>query len=257
MRRSSARATPPDEADQLDKSAAPKIPTRVSIKGGPSSIQLLNRFFRPQLDAELDITMDSTKSNGALTGFVETSRAFTIRYLNRDITVEGVAILMRPEIQTDAQFSMDRAGYHVVADFTQRAGRSRIDLWSEPLLSEDEIVSLMLYGQPRSSVTADQDSSVGNAQAAMSSQALGIFSLWAFASTPIEAVLYDPATKTYQAVIRLPGGVTASIGNNWEDEQQVALSKSLGRHWAVSTELIEGTDGTKRAGTMLRWRKRY
>jgi hypothetical protein len=235
----------------------PKVPTRVTIQGGPSSIQLLNRFFEPELDAEIDVTMDSTRNKGALTGVVETSKAFTIHYLNRDITVEGIAIILRPELQVDAQFSMDRAGYHVIADFTQRAGRSRIDLTSEPLLSEDEIVSLMLYGQPRSSVTADQDSSVGSAQAAMSSQALGIFSLWAFASTPIEAVLYDPATKTYQAVVRLPGGVTASIGNNWEDEKQVALSKSIGKNWAISTELIQGANDVNRAGTMLRWRKRY
>jgi hypothetical protein len=91
----------------------------------------------------------------------------------------------------------------------------------------------------------------------MSSQALGIFSLIAFASTPIETVLYDPATKTYSAVVRLPGGVVASIGNSWEDERQVALSKSIGRNWAISTELIQDANGVNRGGTMLRWRKRY
>jgi hypothetical protein len=235
----------------------PAMPTRITIQSPPGAIQLLNRFFTPEMPGQVDLAIDTSSQFAALKGIVQTSAPFTFNYLNRSISVDRIAIRFQPAIEIEARISMKRGGYKVMANFTQAAGRSKIELTSAPLLSEDEIVSLILYGVPRTSVTADQDQSVGSAQAAMSSQALGIFSLIAFASTPIETVLYDPATKTYSAVVRLPGGVVASIGNSWEDERQVALSKSIGRNWAISTELIQDANGTNRGGTMLRWRKRY
>jgi hypothetical protein len=231
------------------------FPVLVSVKGGPGSIALLNRFFDPVLLAGIDLSTDS--DSGALAGSVTLSTPFRIHYLNRAINLERLDLKFRPAVETVAVISMDRSGYHISATLHQGDGKTQVSLSSSPPLQDDEIVSLLLYGMPKNSISSEQSRSVGSAQAAMGSEALGIFSFWAFASTPIESVLYDPATQTYSAVVSLPGGVTASIGSSWENERQLALSKSLGRNWAVSTEIIKDASGVDRGGTLLRWRKSY
>jgi hypothetical protein len=234
---------------------SPSFPLSLTIKGPPGSIILLNRFFDPRLTAGIDLA--SEPENGELKGAITVSAPFDIHYLNREIRLEKLAIELKPAIETTAIVSMERGGYKILATLNQGSGKTKISLGSVPPLGQDEIVSLILYGVPKNSISSEQTRSVGSAQAAMSSEALGIFSFWAFAATPIESVLYDPETQTYSAVVRLPGGVVASIGSNWENERQVALSKSLGRNWAVSTELIKDSDGVDRGGTLLRWRKSY
>lgn len=240
------------------KIAAPtsnRAPIALSIKGAPGSIVLLNRFFEPNLKAGVDLVTDPATET--FKGSVGISEPFDLRYLNRTVKFERLEILLRPALEVIARVSMERSGYHIYADLRQRAGKTSIDLGSKPPLSETEIVSLLLYGRPGNSISSEQTRSVGSAQAAMGSEALGLFSFWAFASTPIESVLYDPETQTYSAVVKLPGGVVASIGSSWDNERQLALSKSLGRNWAVSTELIRDAQGVDRGGTLLRWRKNY
>ncbi len=234
---------------------SPEFPILISVKGGPGSIALLNRLFDPALLAEVNLRTDA--ETRALTGSIDLSTPFRIHYLNRAINLDRLDITLRPEIETVAVISMDRSGYHISATLHQGAGKTQVTLASTPPLEDSEIVSLLLYGMPKNSISSEQTRSVGSAQAAMGSEALGIFSFWAFASTPIESVLYDPATQTYSAVVSLPGGFTASIGSSWDNDRQLALSKSLGRNWAVSTELIKDSSGVDRGGTLLRWRKSY
>lgn len=234
---------------------SPSIPFLLSLKGPPGSIVLLNRFFDPSLAAGVDLATDP--ETRAFRGAVSLSTPFDLHYLNRAIRFERLDLAFRPALEANVRISMERGGYHIFADLRQGAGKTRISLGSEPPLEQSEIVSLILYGMPGNSISSEQTRSVGSAQAAMGSEALGIFSFWAFAATPIESVLYDPETQTYSAVVRLPGGVVASIGSNWDNERQLALSKSLGRNWAVSTELIKDSQGVDRGGTLLRWRKSY
>jgi hypothetical protein len=226
-----------------------------SVKGDPGSIILLNRYFFPSLTAGIHFA--TNPDEGSLSGSVNLSQSFGLHYLNREISVDKIDIVLHPAVEVTAVISMERSGYHIQADLHQIAGKTKIILHSTPPLQDNEIVSLLIYGMPMNSISSEQSSSVGSTQAAISSEALGIFSFFAFASTPIQTVLYDPATQTYSAVVRLPGGVTASIGSGWDNARQVALSKSLGRNFALSTELIKDSNGVDQAGTLLRWRKSY
>ncbi len=245
----------PKGSPNPDGSPQKSLPILISVKGAPGAIVLLNRFFDPNLQAGIDLSTDA--ASGALLGTVTLSSPFGIRYLNREISLDELAMTFRPAVETTAIISLVRSGYKISATLHSGGGKTKISLSSEPPLQDDEIISLLIYGMPKNSISSEQTKSVGSAQAAMSSEALGIFSFWAFASTPIESVLYDPETQTYSAVVSLPGGVTASIGSNWENDRQLALSKSLGRNWAVSTELIKDSQGVDRGGTLLRWRKSY
>lgn len=251
-------ASPKPDEKKKAAEAKKSFPITIEIAGGPQSIIFLNRFFKPSFACGVNLrTVIGGPSDGAIQGAIRLGREFEIHYLNREIQLDRLEVLLNPEVEVAARVSMKRSGYNIFADLNQRFGKTQIQLGSEPPLQEGEIVSLLLYGMPRNSISTEQTKSVGSAQAAMGSEALGIFSFWAFASTPIESVMYDPETQTYAAIVKLPGGLVASIGSNWEDERQVALSKSLGRNWAVSTEIIRDAEGTDRGGTLLRWRKSY
>ncbi|MBS1961745.1 MAG: hypothetical protein JST04_05985 [Bdellovibrionales bacterium] len=237
------------------RAGAPGLAVLLDVQGPPGSIELLNRYFKPELAGSIDLKTDP--KDGALRGKIEVTSPFDIRYVNRSFRLDRFEVVLHPALEMNARISMERAGYHVFADLHQKDGRTQITLGSEPPLQESEIVSLILYGMPMNSISSEETRSVGSTQAAMGSEALGIFSFFAFASTPVEAVYYDPKTQTYSAVVRLPGGLVASIGSSWENEKQVALTKSLGGHWAISTELIKDPSGVDRGGTLLRWRKSY
>lgn len=231
------------------------FPIEVTIDGPPGSVSLLNRFLIPSI--ELQPKVKFAGKTGVMTGEIGLSNEVDIEYLNRRIKLESMLLTFTPSAAFSAVVSMRRGGYRITANIKQAQGKTRILLAAEPPLNEDEIISLIIYGMPRNSITAEQTRSVGNAQTAITSEAIGVFSFLAFASTPIESIIYDPATQTYSAIIRLPGGIVASIGSNWETENQVSLSKALGRNWAVSTELIKDSEGVDRGGTLLRWRKSY
>lgn len=233
------------------------FPIEVTISGKPNSIILMNRFFAPSLNAQTELKMTLQSDSGSPTGEFKLSTPFNIEYLNRKIRVENMRLALEPLVNFSTFVTMERGGYKITAKVSQSHGKTQIALGSVPPLEDGEIVSLLIYGMPRNSISTEQTRSVGSAQSAIESDALGIFSFWAFASTPIETVLYDPATRTYSAVIRLPGGVVASIGSSWDNDRQVSLSKSLGRNWAVSTELVKDAEGVDRGGTLLRWRKSY
>ncbi len=255
--RSTIKPKPSEPAPKAKKADPNAFPITIEVASGPNAIIFLNRFFRPSFSCGVDLRTEIGGPEGTVVGAIRQGKPFEIHYLNREITLERLEVLMKPEVEVTARVSMRRSGYKIHADLNQRFGKTQISLGSEPPLQEAEIVSLLLYGMPRNSISTEQTRSVGSAQAAMGSEALGIFSFWAFASTPIESVLYDPESQTYSAIVKLPGGVVASIGSNWEDERQVALSKSLGRNWAVSTEIMRDAEGVDRGGTLLRWRKSY
>ncbi len=252
------KKTPPGKAPTVVAAHVVKeasLPLEISVEGGPRSLKFLNRLLDPALELEPKLHLDPM--TGLLMGDIHLSTVVDIEYLNRRVKLEAMYFDFDPTFSFGSIVSMERAGYRISAEVRSYQGKTQIKLSSEPPLSDDEIVSLIIYGMPRNSITSEQTRSVGSAQSAMSSQALGVFSFWAFASTPIESVLYDPATETYSAVVRLPGGIVASIGSNWDNDRQVSLSRSLGKNWAVSTELIKDSEGVDRGGTLLRWRKSY
>jgi hypothetical protein len=252
-----AKPSPSPSASKEAQKKEDSFPIEFSLSAPRGAIVLLNRFFEPHLSAHADLRMNLDGDSGTPQGEVTLTSPFDVEYLNRKVKVETMRMGMAPHLSFHSLITMERSGYLIKATISQEFGQTRIDLGSEPPLSNDEIVSLLLYGMPRNSISSEQTRSVGSAQSAIESNALGIFSFWAFASTPIESVLYDPATQTYSAVVRLPGGVVASIGSNWENDRQVSLSKSIGRNWAVSTELVRDAEGIDRGGTLLRWRKSY
>lgn len=128
---------------------------------------------------------------------------------------------------------------------------------SDPPMSQNEIVALLLYGKSPDELDADQKSSAGNASAAMTSGAFGLASLFLFASTPVESVSYDAASSSYEVKFKLPGGATLAVGSNLKESKTLGLRKRLARHWEIQTEADSGEGERGAITTFLQWFERY
>ncbi len=133
---------------------------------------------------------------------------------------------------------------------------------SDPPMSQNEIVAMLLYGKSPNQLDSDQQSSAGNASEAFTSGAFGLASLYLFASTPIDSVGYDPATQTYQIKFKLPGGATLGVGSNLEESKTISLRKRVARNLELETQLRssqgqQGPQGRDAITTFLEWFRRY
>lgn len=129
---------------------------------------------------------------------------------------------------------------------------------SDPPMTQSEIVGLLLYGKSPAELDSDQAASAGNASAAMSNGALGLVSLYLFASTPIDSVGYDAATQTYQIRFKLPGGATLAVGSNAKESQTLSLRKRVAKDIELETQMGRGQGQERNVlTTFLQWFKRY
>jgi hypothetical protein len=162
----------------------------------------------------------------------------------RDMGLEGKVVCQRPGATIDILLS-------------GRTDHPQLSFRSEPPMTRGEIVGLLLFGKTPVELGGDQQASVGNASAAMSSGAFGLASLYLFAATPIESVGYDTATQAYRVRFKLPGGASLTVGSTLDESRTVALRKRLLSNVEVETELRRSPDQKEAVTTFLQWFRRY
>jgi hypothetical protein len=136
--------------------------------------------------------------------------------------------------------------------------KPRVHFESEPPLRDDQILAVLLFGRPLSSLDPDEQTSLGNISPALTKGAFGLASLYLFASTPIEYVGYDPEAEAYTVKFRLGHRMTFSVGTNVKGNQELTFRKRLGSHWAIESQWTrQSSDQTSRLSTFLEWFTRY
>ena len=116
----------------------------------------------------------------------------------------------------------------------------------------------MLYDRTNDQLQSADAETAGYVQAAVADRAIGLFGLWAFASTPIRAFSYNPVTRVYTATIELAGGVTAGIGTTWESAAQLELRKRVTRQWMLTARWnAADQDQDQNTELVLQWERRY
>lgn len=248
------------EAERKKSKEPPSFSYDIRVRTEQRPVEVLYRLFSPYAAFTADFRLRS-KPKGS--GFPSLSLDFSrmdVEFMARKARLEKFTVRKNPTdepIALNARLGMDKAGYRITAEFEQLGGRAMIDLKSDPPLSNDDIVSLLLFNQLSSDLDSESSDSVQDTQVAISKRALGFFSFWALSSTPIEAVSYDPATQIYSARVSLPGQLSATVGSDWEESQIVGLRKRLSGKWSVSTEYRTFSDGRSRQETMVEWFTRY
>lgn len=221
----------------------------------PGGIQIYHPILKPYAPIDVDWEVGNNP-RGQIS-----LRPFVIDYLNRPAKVARMRFYQDPktlEFSYDGRLVVKKTDYTIFIDIFKVGEKTKIELTSSPPLNEDDIVSVLLFNDVTSALDQDQSSSVGSTRSAIANRALGLFSILALSSTPIEAVNYNAATGVYSARVRLASGLTATVGTNWDQTQEVALRKRLGRNFVLSTVLQSPSgDSEDTQKTMLEWFRRF
>jgi len=208
----------------------------------------------------IPVILDYHITNQNRTGTVFT-RPFTIQIFRRQALVKKLRLTSVSDSnlsEIDGLIEYKTSEATIDIHLTGQTSKPNIHFTSDPPLSQSEIISLILFG--RTSLGTGEAATVGNANAAFTSGAFGLASLYLFASTPIESIGYNPVTHTYSVRVRLPGGISAEYGSGLDEdsEQHLSFRKQLGSHFMLSTEWENFTDEQGQSvNTFLQWFMRF
>lgn len=234
-----------------------KIATRLKTET-KGAIQLLNPYAEPYVPISLFLKTKGEKALGSL--HVE---PFSVNYLRRHIQVEGVQVDLvdsdEAEMPLRGRMRIEQGGYTLFINLSGTAQAPQIHFSSEPSLTENDIISVLLYGRVSTQLVSAEAETAGNFNAALADRAVGLLGLWIFASTPIQSFSYNATTKVYTATVNLGDGLSAGVGTNWEQATNFELRKRLSRRWvltAVWSPAISNS-GRQEGRLVLQWEKRF
>lgn len=244
-----------EEEVKQKKQAPSSFSTEIHVTTPQKPIRIYYKLFKPAAIFRVSSNVLNEKSD-----FQVKSEPFDIEYMKRTARLERLDISNDDEAESillDGRFSMKKADYKIFVNMHQENKKTYVELTSEPPLSEDDIVSLILFNELSSSLDSTATGSVASTQDAMAKRTIGFFSFFLLASTPVESVNYDPSTQQFSARVKLPGGFTGTVGSDFDQAQEVGLRRRLGGKFVITTDY--GTDqfGQQRQESMVEWYHRY
>jgi hypothetical protein len=244
----SSRVNRKIESKKIKKKDVPlnyniKVTTKTS-----ESIKLYYYLLKPFLAFGLKANISNNSTRYEIKG----SKKVTISYLKRDIHLNSFVVSSKQDEKTEINLNSSyyTSGYRINLKVIGTLDKPKLILSSYPTLPREDILSLLIFKRKSNAISGSQRQSVGGTEAAIADRALGLFSIWAFASTPIEYVAYDPNSKSYTASIALPGNASFKIGTNWESVSNLTLRKQLSETWAIETS-YNPNDEDKSKNVML------
>ncbi len=238
--------------------AAPAIAYAVKIHTpGDKPLRLLSNLADSAVPIALDLHLGSDSPLGGSVGVVP----FEIEAFRRKAKIDhfDIQLLAPPEeSEIDGAINVAYADYTVTINMINTIGKPVVRLTSDPPLPEDQLWATLLFGAPLDALDPDQAQSVGNTQAAVTDGAIGLASLYALASTPVERVGYDSTTGMFTAKVKLGTGTSLNVGSTGTGLGELGVRRRLSKHWAVNTDLLNPTDTSERtASAFLEWSYKY
>ena len=219
-------------------------------------VLLFSNLTKESMPLYLDLTADNLKIDGT----VKIGRT-PLSILRRNVSIQDFTITLADPTDFSAlkgTIRVDYSNYDIDLIILGTMKRPRVVFQSNPPLSQEEIISVLIYGQPFEDLNTSQSNSVGNVASAVADRALRLSSLFLLASTPVESVGYDPASGYVSARFRLGGSTSLEVGTQEGHTQKVGLRKNIGGNWIINTYIENDSDeGSQRGGAFLDWYKRY
>ena len=224
----------------------------------PGAIRLASHYFSPNLPVTLKLQAGNGAENS---GFIQ-SEPFSVTYLRRTVKVESLRVEIDPKKEgvfpMKGRLSVKQTDYTVFIDIEGTTKNPAVTMSSEPYLPKDDIIAVLLYDRTNDQLISGDAEAAGGVQAAIADRAIGLFGLWAFASTPIKSFSYNPVTKVYTATVAVSDDLTAGIGTNWEESAHLELRKRVSKRWSLTAAWTPATpeeDATTKL--VLQWEKRF
>lgn len=237
-------------------SPAPSLAYRIHIAtpaGQP--VRILSNITPTFIPVALDLDLDDAAAAGTVS-----ITDFPVELFRRKGKVERFVLTLRQPSESSeisAAFSIPYTDYTIRILLAGTVEDPVMTLESTPPLSQGDIISTLLYGEPMDALDVDSASSVGSMSAAIADRGLALTSMFVLASTPIQSVGYNPATKTFSARIKL-GKKTSLVVGSQSGSQQVGIRQRLGKGWSINTSYERTTSSSSGAATAyIEWTKRY
>ncbi len=247
------------EAAGEEKESESSIDLEWKVSTHPSGIKIYHPVLKPYAPLEVNWTIGN-EAQGSIA-----LNPFEIEYLNRTAKVDKMRFYQNagdPKFHYEGKLSVQKTEYTIFIEIIQDGDKPRVVLTSDPPLEDSDIVSVLLFNQTAAELDSDQTNSVASTQSAVTNRALGLFSVLALSSTPVEAVNFNPTTGVYSARVKLANGLTATVGTDWDKTQEVALRKRLGKNFVLSAILETDIDpitnsSTETRETLIEWFRRF
>ncbi len=240
------------------KSSAFKMRVFFDVKTvNPGAVKLLSKLADPYAPITVDVNNNKQgESSGSLR-----LEPFTLTYLRRKVMLERLQMTLTENEDGDfpigGRLRIDQTAYKIFVDIAGTAGSPIINLNSEPYLERADIISVLLFDRVSGELVSADADTAGGVNAAMADRAIGLFGLWAFATTPIRSFSYNAVTKVYTATVQLADGLTAGVGTNWERAAHLEVRKRVSRRWVLTASWSPTEDHQQVGKLVLQWEKRF
>lgn len=235
---------------------------RIRIETPERPAELLSNLAQRPVPLNLRLELASREP---VTGGLEISR-FPLELFRRSAVLDHFRVSLRspaPSSELNGLLKIAYADYTIGVDLLGTVGRPVIRLFSEPPLPEEQLVAVLLFGREISELDPEQNRSVGETRAALADGAIGLLSLYALASTPIESLGYDPLSGVISVKLRVAQGTSLSLGAGAGQLKTLGLRRRLGPHWTIETSLAPrqeeafSVEERSVAQAFLEWSRRY
>lgn len=238
-----------------ENSAKCEIAYNFSFKNRDNPILVSAPLLKNSIPLDVELTAQDDK---ALDGILSVKNYSTIVFRRR-ATVESFRLDLKKK-EVDGNIRVDYTDYRIFISVTGQTQSLHLSFMSDPPLSREEVLSILLFGKKLEGLEPGETGSVRNASAAAKDGALSLASLYIFASTPIESVGYNPNTNGLVTKIKLADGTSLNVGANAQGLTDVGLTRRLSKHWRIQTTLQEPDENAGRnrsASTLLEWFTRF
>lgn len=235
--------------------ANPNLSYKVSVRTSKPAY-LVSNLTKDHIPLILDLKLDEKHLGGSVkVGSTQ------LEFFRRNATVERFNLTLaepRNKSVVDGLVRVRYADYTIDIIMLGAIERPKILFQSDPPLEQDQILSVLIYGRTFENLDAQNSSSVSAVSTAVADRAIALGSLFLLASSPIESVSYDPASRAFSAKIKLAQGMSLDVGTHEGRTQEVGLRKSLKGNWLIRTYFTNDPQtGSQKTGAMLEWYKRY
>ena len=223
-------------------------------------IRLLTNLLKEPIPIGLDLRARTEGLSGKIT-----IEPFDVKIFHQTAKVDHITLSPSPgssDMTLDGKIVYKKNDVTIDILLVGSTAKPTITLESDPPMTQNEIMAVLLFDKSPAELDSDQQASAGTATQAMTSGAFGLASLYLFASTPVQSVGYDPATQTYDVKFKLPGGATLGVGSNLQESRTLSLRKRIAHNVEVETQLQrnsqqQGPQGRDAITTFLEWFRRY
>jgi hypothetical protein len=221
------------------------------------------KLLTPQIKAPIPVALNISLADSAPPSGSVRILKLPLELFHRDVQLDHVNLTLEnptSNSELDGKIEVPYTDYTISVLLLGSVEKPQVKFLSDPPLPDDQIIAVLIFGQPLDSLDADQQQSVGNSRAAFLSGALSLASLYYLSSVNIEAIDYDPTTHTASLRYRLAEGTSLNLSEGaGQSQPSVGVRKRLNKHFAITTTLNNPseTQTSRTVSTFLEWAYQY